>query len=119
MLVEKNFSYFVVLYFALFSPILLAEESQNYTMISLSDERKEMLISVSRKTYGRTLAKIVTFFESATHKAINKTTFKKKGHWDLASIEVGPVVSASIGIGPWSIGGLVGFKLYFENVELP
>ena len=110
---EKNVKLITLLLIFGMSSIAFGEES--ITLVGLNGNKEEFSKDIPRKYLKKRTKTLIRIFESSLQKSANKNVSRSK-KWQLQSIEVGPSIEASIGIGDIiRVGGIAGFKLMFER----
>lgn len=89
--------------------------SENISLVGIGSDSEEIVRVVPRRLMKKRTAKMLKMMSDAGSDGLEKVQADKKGKWELQSIEIGPGIGASVGIGPWEIGGVAGFKLLFER----
>jgi len=105
---------FAALLLLINSSVVMAQ-SDKITVVGYTNETDEIVQVVPKRLLKKKTAKMLKMMNDAGHNGLEKAAVGKKGNWELQSIEIGPGVNASIGIGKWQIGGIAGFKLMFER----
>jgi hypothetical protein len=92
---------------------LKAEEK--IKILSRDANYQEIIQTVGTRRFKKKFKKLMSIFEQSTLNALEGTK-KSNSSWKIRSIEVGPSIGTSLGLGSfWEIGGYAGFKLLFEK----
>lgn len=95
------------------SPSLKAEDK--IKILSRGANYQEVTQSVGTRKFRKRFQKLMSIFEQSTLNALEGTK-QSNSSWKVKSIEVGPSIGGTLGVGNlWHVGGYAGFKLLFEK----
>ena len=105
----------------MFSAVVYSQTSFSHhhnevKVISYDPVHKEIVKTVKKRRFKKNFKKLMGVFQESAEKAMDVDKGRSP-KWRLASIEVGPTIGGTIGIGNWYVGGMAGFKVMFERKE--